>query len=122
MNYTEAKTNVFLEAITKVLESDNVDTGQAMREIHYYCADRIYRSNVPQGDTFPQILSELDDKGGIPGLPSNNFLLTITACVSNKIGYAQTTLENIAGRIDFLFAMKPVLINLAVPSKNLICR
>ena len=59
-NISYSKINVIIEAVRNLLVSDNSNTGLEVREIHYYCSDRIFRSYIRINHDFPQIILECD--------------------------------------------------------------
>ena len=55
-------------------------------------------------------------------IPSNKYILEVMGVYKMDVDYAQTNLNNLMARVDFLINKKPVQMNLVVPSKNLRCR
>lgn len=123
MNVVESKTNILLEAVRNLFIADTTNTGYTSREINYYVGQRIYRTRMEIGDSFPQITLDVDEYESELALPSQRCLLTIQAHVKKDAPYALTSLGNLSNRIEYLLNKKPSSINLAVNnSKKLRCR
>lgn len=120
-NVTESKVNILLEAVYKILSADSTNTGVTMREITHYTTN-ISRKKIEQQSTFPQITFEVDEQESELLLPSQSYLLTVSAHVKKDMQYALTSLDNLTARIEYLLNKKPSSINLAVSGKNLRCR
>lgn len=120
-NESYSKSKVVLEAVRSILVSDNVNTGNEVREIDHYCGDRIYREYTKPKKTFPQItLAIEEDISGIV-LPTGGYFLEIKVHTAFDQHSPLDTKDNITARILFLLENKPASLNLAT-SKNLRCR
>lgn len=121
-NTTEAKTNILLEAVKKILSDDNSTLSTTMKAIHYYIADNIMRKRLEQIVDYPAVTMDVDEQGTDLLIPTQKYLLTVSAHVKKTMAYAQTELDNLTARIEYLLNKKPASINLAVASKKLRCR
>ncbi|MHA2363874.1 MAG: hypothetical protein ACXAC7_07940 [Candidatus Hodarchaeales archaeon] len=117
-----AKEEVLVEAVRAVLIADNTDTGGTVREIDFYCGDRIYMADKNLDNDFPQIFLNTDAAPDQQLLPSGNYFLETTCCVKMDYTNAQQTMYRMDSRVLALINKKPDTLNLAVPSKNLRCR
>jgi hypothetical protein len=120
-NEKYSKSKVILEAVRSILVADNSNTGNEVREIEYYCSDRIHRGNLRTKSAFPQITFGIDEGYDELNLPSGHYYLSVSAHERFDSKYPQETLDNISSRIAFLLNKKPNQLNLAT-SKNLRCR
>ena len=98
--------------------ADNVDTGYELREIEYYCANRIYRGNLRITSVFPQITMNVEEGLDELNLPSGEYFLEMNVHEKFDAKHPQDTLDNISSRIQFLLNEKPDQLNLAT-GKNL---
>lgn len=121
-NVAYAKDNIILQAVRSILVGDNVNTNNDVREIHYYCADRIYRQFHNVNQPFPQIVMKVEAGDVEKGLPSGKYYLELMGCVSISDGHAQTKLSNMMARAEYLLAKQSAQLNLAVVGKNLRAR
>ena len=121
-NEEYSKSKTILEAVRNIFVGDNANTGNDVREIEYYCADRVYRGNLNVGHDFPQITISVDE--GINGLnlPSGEYFLEVNSHNKFSSSNAQDVVDNMSSRVEFLLSNKPNQLNLAVTSKNLRCR
>lgn len=115
-----ANENLILEASIGILVGDNTATGNAVECIQSYVADRIFRSNYVNTQTFPQITVFYEDAVQSLTLPSREGFLVITPWVSFTDAFPLTKLANITERIQNLITAASL--NLAVNGKNLRCR
>jgi len=122
MNVKESKTNILLEAVYKILSEDSANTGYTMREMNFYVGDNINRPRLEMGAEFPQVTFEVDEYETDLLIPTQKYQLTVSGHVKKDMAYAQTTLDNLTARIEYLLNKKPSSLNLAVPSKKLRCR
>jgi hypothetical protein len=120
-NPNESKEELLLAAVRELLVDDNSDTGVTVREIHYYCADRIQREHVNADIAYPRIDLEIEVTDTATNLPSGNFFLNVTPKVGMNQSYAQTTLDRITQRCIHLLENQENNLNLAaaVSGKNL---
>ena len=122
MSNALAKEEVLVEAVRAILVADNADTGVTVREINFYCADRIYMSDKNADKAFPQIFMQTDTGQDQLNLPSGDYFFETTCCVKMDDTNPQQTLYRMDSRVLALINKKPNTLNLAVPSKNLRCR
>ncbi len=121
MSNVEAKEEVLYEALKSIIISDNVDTGQTVRELHFYIADRISREQKRTADANPQMTMLVEHAGDEEAIPSGSYFVEIRSYVHFDYDYPLTTVGRIESRMLTLINKKPNILNLAT-SKNLRCR
>jgi len=128
MNESNAKEEVLLEAIVGTLIDDTVNTSKTVREIAYYCSDRVYLTYEFDNDAvFPQLVIDVEQLVSEIKMPTTQFMVSVKAYVSmNKSAsgndYPQTRLIRLTSRVVFLLHNKQDSLNDEVSSKNLRCR
>ena len=121
-NETYAKENVLLEAARTLLVNDNSNTGNTVREIQFYCADRIERDHTPAKTDFPKITLSVAHGLTHLGLPSGSYFLNVTGHFEISDQNSLTKLSRMMARAFFLLNKKFDDLNVAVSGKNLRCR
>jgi hypothetical protein len=121
-NVINAKEEVLMEAIRSLMVADNSNTGNPVREIHYYAADRIFPTEHNIDEDFPQfgivIESVLDDQI----LPTGEYFAEVISYVKKDYENSIRTLLRMDARVLALINKKHASLNAAVISKNLRCR
>lgn len=121
-NESNSKEDVLLEAARTLLVNDNSDTSNTVREIHFYCADRIERDYVAAKTEFPKITLSIVHGLTHLGLPSGGYFLNVTGHYEISEQNSLTMLSRMMARAFFLLNKKYDDLNVAVSSKNLRCR
>jgi hypothetical protein len=121
-NETYSKENVLLEAVRTLLVNDNSNTSKIVREIHFYCGDRIERDFVAARTVFPKITLSVDHAAVHSGLPSGTYFLDVTGHYEIGEQNSLTKLSRMMARSNFLLNEKHDNLNVAVSGKNLRCR
>lgn len=123
MNKNYSKNELILIGVRKLLVDDNTNTGAEVREIQFYCEDRIYRTDLNHAATFPQILMEIDSMDSSILIPTSKFILTIKICIKRGTSGANMVLDRMATRVEYLLNRQHEKINIAADlAKNLRCR
>lgn len=120
-NEQYSKSKVILEAVRSIMTDDDANTGNELREIQYYCADRVYRGNLRVKSDFPQISMRVEEGLDELNIPSGEYFLEVSSHEKFDANSPQDVLDGISSRIQFLLNKKPDQLNLAT-SKNLRCR
>lgn len=121
MNVTEAKTEVILMSSRKIMVNDNTPTGNNVEALGVNIGDRIYRSSLPVGDTYPHIVQWADELDDQITLSSGRFMLNVRIYFEIKQSQSRDLLDRVSERVIYLLNKKHVTMN-AQYDKNLKCR
>ncbi len=122
MNVSNSVQNLIFEGVKAIFTDDDVNTNKVIREMNYYIAGRVYRSNLIVGDTFPQATMNINELSDDSSLPSSVYMLNLRFWTKMGESVSQFNLANMISRAIYLLNKKPETLNSFVTSGLLRCR
>lgn len=122
MNQVNSKEEVLLAAAINILSADTIPVANSVREISFYCNDRIYRTDAQITQILPSLTLNTEELASNFTLPTSEYILEVTAWVNFSHSFPLTTINNFSARVIYLLDKQMDSLNDAVPGKNLRCR